>query len=92
MAVSEEVYTIKDNISQFLHKQWRRGLSLKFPKKQRVGLKLDTIRKKKNVEAFTNPELVSLQIPKEFKEVKFNFKMLVKTKENAHMRSRRHKT
>jgi hypothetical protein len=36
--------------------------------------------------------MISLSIPREFKEVKFNFKMLLKTRENAQMRSRRLRT
>lgn len=88
---SEEIFTVKDNISQFLHSQWRRGLSLKLPRKSREKLKLQAISKKK-VEEFSNPEMVSLSIPRQFKEVKFNFKMLLRTKDNPFMRSRRLKT
>jgi hypothetical protein len=91
MGISEDVYTIKDNITQFLHNQWKRGLSLKLPKKSKEMLKLETIRRRK-LDEFNNPEMISLSIPREFKEVKFNFKMLLKTKEHSLMRSRRLKT
>lgn len=31
--ISNDVYSVKDNMSQFLHNQWRKGLSLKIPRK-----------------------------------------------------------
>jgi hypothetical protein len=44
------------------------------------------------VEDVSDREMISLSIPRDFKEVKFNFKMLLKTKDNAQMRSRRVRT
>jgi hypothetical protein len=54
---SDEVFTVKDNITQFLHSQWRRGLSLKLPRKPRETIKLNDIRsfRKKKIEDFNNP-------------------------------------
>lgn len=54
---SDEVFTVKDNIAQFLHNQWRRGLSLSLPKKSNEALKLQDINsiRKKKIEDFKNP-------------------------------------
>lgn len=51
---SDDVYSVKDNISQFLHNQWRRGLSLKLPRKEKgtlilQRLKIDKSRKNKQL-------------------------------------------